>query len=132
MVIGHDIHLSDGQYLEILRQIVKRVNEPDFKPSGYDSDFPGCHETGTNCSMCCDDFATKDNVLFPDEFPNRKNFKYRQDHQCCPFDMDTSQQWPSGCFYRCYIFMVIDHDIALIKQLAQQCLDIKEEQICQK
>lgn len=99
-----DIYLSDDQYMEILIKIRDIVTKPGFKPSGCDSNYIGDKSTTTNCGMCNhNDLTTKENSMWPEEFPQRKVMKYAKNHQSCPFDMREKPS-RSGCFYDCYVF----------------------------
>jgi len=121
------LYLNNDEYREILAKIVERVNQPDFKPWGEDSTMFGNKYTITNCGVCNDEFCTKENAMFPDQWPQRKHKKYTRGSQLCPFDMDGSMG-SLGCFYRCYIFQAKTPDVKLIRQLAQQCLEVANAQ----
>lgn len=108
------LYLSDAEYIKLLEKVAEKVNEPGFEPKFFDSTETGDKYTTSNCGLCNDmdddgPWSTPENVLFPGQFPRRRSFKYRLDHQLCPFDertaedMKTQKGW-NGCFYTCYLF----------------------------
>jgi len=95
--------LTDEEYIDVLIEILDRVNISHFVASGYDCTDTGFKETVTNCGMCCPDFVTAENALFPDKFPERKDMKHCAKNHTCPFDTRVPPDI-NGCLYKCYIF----------------------------
>ena len=99
------IHLTDTQYKRILLKIKETVGQEEFQYSCVDSTNIGDKYTRSNCGFCNDEFAEKDTALFPENFPERKSIKYRQEHHQCPFDMRSKNvHFGFGCFYDCCLF----------------------------
>lgn len=97
-----NIHLTDEQYFEILQKILQEVEQPRFEGSVHDSTTIGDKYTESNCGMCSEKYTTKENALFPDEFPERKSLKYRETWQRCPFDSRKDPDL-NGCYYFCIL-----------------------------
>lgn len=98
-----DIYLSDEQYLEMLK--TSRSNLDKIKKiSLYDCDDIGFKDTQTNIGLCNDFLlCTKENALFPEQFPKRKDIKYRKNHHLCPLDSRKKSDG-NGCFHTCMAF----------------------------
>jgi len=127
------IRLTDIQYISILKQILEVVQTPNFKGTVYDSTTTGDKYTESNCGFCNEMFTTKDTALFPDEFPDRKSLKYREDHQRCPFDrraMDNKDM--NGCYYHCLLRKSdagIDYKSLVEKRLEEICTKLDEDTV---
>lgn len=111
-----ELNLNDEQYLEILLKIKEILKDNEFKVKREDCNITGMKSTETNCGCCCEDFVTKENSLFPEQFPERKTMKYRKSYHDCPFDMrETSDS--IGCFYHCYIFHTSKYQESYIENI---------------
>jgi hypothetical protein len=131
----HDrAYMKDEEYIKLLEKIVEVVDAPDFKPDRFDDTTTGCKSTNSNCGLCNDGenstFATIDNVLFPDQFPGRKHFKYFETYQQCPFDYRKNPT-ANGCFYTCYLFQNRRSSLSIetIRRLAHKRLDDKKKKV---
>lgn len=114
------MYLTDEQYLDILYKIRMRVGSLGFRPSAFDSAFPGDKYTESNCGFCCGEFVTEETALFPEQFPERRSMKYRLDAHKCPFDMRETPDvlgWGWGCFSECYVFHCHPPDVQLMRTL---------------
>ena len=104
------LNLSDKMFLEALYKIKDIVNKKDFHPTSYSCEETGYKETKTNCGMCNqDELTTKENSLFPEQFPERRSLRYRKQNQQCPFDMRKESE-SNGCYYSCYVFMMFKYE----------------------
>ena len=98
------MYLSDTSYFTILKKIETKVNDPDFSPRFEDSTTIGEKHTISNCGFCNDDFTDLESAMWPADFPQRKDMKYRLEHHKCPFDMRITGDFNFGCFYQCLLF----------------------------
>jgi hypothetical protein len=96
-------YLTDLQFLDLLRVILKTLSQPGFKRSCYDSTDTGDKYTESNCGCCNNNFTNKKTAMWPDEFPGRKTMKHRKTRHLCPFD-SRDKGGANGCFYTCMLF----------------------------
>jgi len=118
-----ELYLTDEQYLRLLVKVKETVNKPDFEVHRFDSTFPGDKYTESNCGLCNDEFCELDMALFPEQFPERKTTKYREQWHKCPFDTrPMTSEFKSGCFYTCYLFdkQYGEHDVELMKEMIEE------------
>jgi len=103
----NELRLTDEQYLRVLKKIEATIAQAGFRPSCFDSTFPGDKYTESNCGFCNDAYTDEDMALFPDQFPGRKTMKYLGKNHRCPFDTRDRPGilgWGCGCFCECYLF----------------------------
>ena len=76
------------------------------KINAKDCTIPGFKNNTCNAGLCNDaELCTRKIAMFPDDFPLRKDIKYREDYQKCPIDKRTADQLDgNGCFYTCRVF----------------------------
>lgn len=109
------MYLTDEQYKQLLEKIFAGLDEVE-EVIAHDCDDLGCKDTQCNVGLCNDLLTTKETAMFPDEFPERMDMKYRQQHQRCPLDNRTASEMDfSGCFWTCAVFQDGLRDIAKIK-----------------
>lgn len=108
-----DIHLTDEQYLKVLEDQLSRLIDGKVVES-FDCTDTGMKHTETNVGVCDDGLVTKDNSMWPEQFPHRKDMKYRRSHHICPLDK-RHKGAAGGCFYRCRVFQEGLKDIREIK-----------------
>jgi hypothetical protein len=114
------LHLTDEQYQRVLLKIRDVLSNDGFEVRCEDSTFVGDKYTKSNCGFCNDEFTEKDTAMWPEQFPERRSMKYRQDGQKCPFDMRKMPGivgWGSGCFFGCYLFKDRKHNLVFMRQL---------------
>lgn len=134
LVYNLDTYLSDEQYTEILKQIhvaTLEVEEGKRTLYLYDCDVIGQKDTYTNLGMCNPEWVTKENSLWPEQFPQRKSRKYKQPHHLCPFDRRqsyTAAHW--GCFSSCMLFHPKFTDKKRIHYVNQALKNAKFFKVC--
>jgi hypothetical protein len=124
MTKDNDLYLTDKEYLDLLRRALHRLGRVKEIHCG-DSTFTGDKYTTTNVGLCDDSLTTKEIAMWPDEFPKRRDMKYRS-QSCngpephpCPLDGRLwrddlrETEWMSGCFYKCKVF----HTNITLKQI---------------
>jgi len=113
-----NIHLTDEQYLELLKRARKHLDSVK-KVESDDCTMPGNKYTDTNVGLCNDFLTTLDIAMWPDEFPHsRRTMKYRGTHHKCPLDTrPRTRKSQNGCFYTCRIFKGGLKDLKTIKKL---------------
>jgi hypothetical protein len=117
-----DIHLTDKQYLELLKAGRARLDKID-KVTSHDSEDIGNKYTESNVGLCDDSLTTKDNAMWPEQFPGRLARKYKQKHHKCPLDPRPDGEYTDGCFYECLVFQGKVKDISRIKKLYDDKID---------
>lgn len=111
-----NLHLNDDQYLTLLKKVRKCLDTLSYA-DGFDDTTIGCKDTQCNVGLCNDEMTEKEFSMRPDEFPQRKVMKYRQEHHKCPLDYrPVSKEFRSGCFYTCLFFKKNLRNIEEIKK----------------
>lgn len=102
--MSNDLYLTDKQYYDLLIRVRKKLEEiPSI--DGFDCTITGNKDTQVNVGLCSDEWTTKDNAMWPNDFPHRRSMKYRKYEHRCPLDWRPVSNLPrSGCFYTCRFF----------------------------
>ena len=121
-----DLHLTDAQYLDLLKKVRASLDELKTIES-EDSTETGFKHTASNVGLCAgvlaksgtsykDKFVTLETAMWPKYFkqigkvpyenPQMYSMKYRGDGHRCPMEHDRpfSKGFSGGCFYRCRVF----------------------------
>lgn len=130
---SRNMYLTDEQYISILEKIRNTVNQPGFQIKTEDCTIMGSWHTLSNCGFCNLDYVTRKTALFPDDFPERRFFKFRQNYHGCPFDQRFINQdkadlgYDKGCFYSCALFATNRPSLEKIKAMADRAIEITRD-----
>ena len=128
--MNNGLHLTDEQYLRVLKKIEATVNQDSFKVRCSDCTDVGQRSTDSNCGFCNGAYTDEDMALFPGQFPERRSMKYREENHRCPFDMREKPKiagWGNGCFYECYLFKHLgkgDWKLPLMRKMVDHAIEI--------
>lgn len=120
-VVEQNLYLTDSQYLGLLTKVRRGLDEIN-KADGFDKTCTGDKDTQVNIGLCSDEWTERDNALWPDDFPRRRDMKYPERHHKCPLDwressLKTDGGVKNGCFHSCMYFKQGLKDIRKIKHL---------------
>ena len=134
--MSKSLYLNTTQYYELLLKIRETITQPGFVVECDDSETIGNKYTTSNCGLCNDEFTTLETALFPDQFPARKEMKYREKdkNHHCPFDdrimgTPTPLEACQGCFFTCYLFNHKKHDPEHMLTRVNMLIEITKERI---
>ncbi len=131
------IHLTDEQYLDLLKRIRKTLDSIT-EVIAEDSTLIGNKYTEANVGLCTDKFTTRETALWPKQFdtigkvkydhPHMHSMKYRRTHHRCPLD-NRRRPDINGCFYTCLLFQskFKTPSIQEVKNLYDELIKEKEE-----
>jgi len=131
-----DIHLTDEQYLDLLKRI--RQDLDTIKEiEAVDCSDVGNKYTHVNVGLCAgvltpngwykDKYTTIETAMWPTDFgtagkskyvyPQQFAMKYRKRNHKCPLDKRKKEDYSIGCFYSCLAFKEKNLTVEAVKKL---------------
>jgi len=134
--LTNNIHLTDEQYLDLLKRIrqdldtIKEIEAVDCTDIGN-------KHTQVNVGLCAgvltpngwykDKYTTIETAMWPSDFrtvgkskhmyPQQFAMKYRKHNHKCPLDKRKKGDYSIGCFYSCLAFKEKNLTIEAVKKL---------------